>query len=617
MPAIIWPTARELEDYFGGSKKHKLYEESNKLYKQMTIHVNKEFPDLLIKERRPSESTEVHAYRNKIYKSKTNNPPQKVLNSLGKIRRSKDWMIKFPPVKDSSITENENLEQYCTENYPLYDSVEQWAFSELLKAQGTDANAYVAVLPLTFEVIETDYFKPTAIIYNSDLVLYPPDKGDYCILKSTDKVDLKDAEGKVIGFNEGDVFYLINTGFIVRYEQIDYSRNFRQLEYKNPFDEIPVFKIKAVCKSQKDNSNIQVTRLDPMIESLDEAAREYSDLQGVKVQHANPLFWYIQDANCDVCSGTGKTTIYEPVILPTGQEMYGTPLTRPCTVECKKCGGTGRLKFSPYVSLAIKPAGVGQQNIPTPPAGYIQRDVDVMKYLDSSVKNHLYDSLASINMQFLDQTPLSISGDAKNVDREELNNFVYSFAEDIIWSLEKVIYWLNEWRYYVRVPDKNKRKEMLPEIPTPENFDLLPSEYLIDEIAKAKTSKLNPVLVAALEQDFAAKKFYNKPEVAKALQCVYDLNPLPGLTDDEKMIRLANKGITQEDYVISSNIEMFVKRAINEDKQFLKKSWSDQVKLMKVYAKEKVKENTAKELIMQAVKPTEDQQQKEGEQSAA
>jgi len=598
MPVAIFPTADQLKDYFLGGKKHKPYDETVKLFEAMKVHINKVTPDALINERRPSESTEVQTYRKLIYKSKTSSPPLKVLNSLGKIRRSKDWMIKFPENRNSSIIDNETLKAYCTINYPFYGSVEQWAFSELIKTQGVDANAYIAVIPQFFEIQQSEYFKPVAIIFHCDQVLYPPDKGDYCILKSTDKVDITDGSSNVT-FNEGEVYYVINPEFIIRYEQINHARDFKPLKYTNPFGEIPVFKIKAVSKQQKDNSNIQVTRLDPMLHSLDEAAREYSDLQAVKVQHANPLFWYIQSADCDACNSLGKVTIQEPV--EGANTMLATPLTRACTVTCKKCGGTGKLKFSPYVSLAIKPASLGEQNVPTPPAGYVQRDVEVMKFLQESVKSHLYDALASVNMQFLDQTPLSISGEAKQVDREELNNFVYSFAEDMIWCIDKVIFWINEWRYYIRIPDINKRREQLPEIPVPENFDLLPSEYLVDEISKAKTSKVNPVLVAAMEQDFAAKKFYNKPDVAQMLACVYDLNPLPGLTDDEKMVRLSNKGITQEDYVISSNIEQFVKRAIKEEKDFLKMTWSDQVKVMKKYAKDKVTENSTVAKVMVAV----------------
>ncbi len=586
MALPIFPTERDLKDYLQGGKKHKLYDETKKLADNMCLHLNKVFPKELIEERRPAESTEVHAYRQKIYRSKTLNPPQKVLNSLGKIRRSKDWMIKFPENTNATITEEETLESYCTLNYPNYGSIEQWAFSELIKTQGTDANAYIAVIPQQFEIDGSDHFKPVAMIFQSEQVLYPPDKGDFCVLKSTDKVDLADDKGNV-SYNEGSVYYVINTAVIRRYEQTTAGMNFRLIENKNPFGEIPVFKIKAVSKVQKDNSNIQITRLDPMIESLDEAAREYSDLQGVKVQHANPLFWYIQSEECNTCKGLGKV-------------QEGTGVDR-CTLTCKKCEGTGKLKFSPYVSLAVKPASLGQQNVPTPPAGYVQRDVEVMKYLGESVKGHLFDALASVNFQFLDQTPLSISGDAKNVDREELNNFVYSFAEDMIWSIEKVIYWINEWRYYISVVDKRARRAMLPKIPTPENFDLLPSEYLIDEISKAKTSKINPDLIAALEKDFAAKKFYNKPEVSERLSLAFELNPLPGISDDEKMTRLSNKGITLQDYVISSNIEQFVKRALQEETDFLKKKWTEQVKVMEKYAIEKVKQNTAADKVMIAL----------------
>jgi hypothetical protein len=576
------PTFAEIDRYISGVRRHTTYKECETLREAMRVHLHKIYPRRLIDERRPAESPQLHAYRKKIYKSKTQSPPQRVLNSLGKIRRSKDWMLKFPPPSNTKIIET--LEDYVKLNYPNYGSVEQWLFSELLNTLGMDANAYIAVLPRSFDIPANKYYEPVAMIFPCTHVLRTPDAGDYCVLQSTETVDYGEYN------TPGRIFYAITDETIAIYRETISGGKFEITYHPNITGQIPVFKVRAFVKEGKGVSNIQVSRLDPMVESLDEAAREYSDSQGVKVQHANPLFWMVQNDPCIPCEGTGK--------------VIGRVNGKSCDVPCKACNGAGQVIFDPYANLMVRPAKMGEQQVPTPPAGYVLRDVEVMKYLDASVKMHLFDSLASINFQFLDQTPLTVSGDAKNVDREELTNYVYTWAEDLVYMTDRTIYFICEWRYALIEPNPKKRLEMLPEIPVPENFDLLPASYLIDEITRAKTGKVNPVLIAAMEKDFASKKFYSDNTVAEMLAEVYELNPLPGLSDDEKMTRLSNFGITLRDYVVSSNIEQFVKRATVENENFFALPYLEKRKIMYKFADEITEENNAaKQKIQIDVKP--------------
>jgi hypothetical protein len=227
------------------------------------------------------------------------------------------------------------------------------------------------------------------------------------------------------------------------------------------------------------------------------------------------------------------------------------------------------------------------------------RDVEIIKHQDSSIDKHLYFSLASINMQFLDQTPLNISGEAKAIDKDELNNFVYSIAEDLVGTMDKIYWWIIEWRYATIIPDKKAREAMLPEIAVPENFDLLPVDYLMDEISKAKQAKVNPILIAAMEHSYSVKKFYTNPEISNLIDCLYVLDPLPGYTVDEKMSLLQNKGCTQEDFVISCYITSFVKRAVESDKDFMKKSLQEKMKVIQKFAEEKIKANDKAEQAKQ------------------
>lgn len=566
-------TAEQLKRIFEGSVFHRAYKETNDVMKALKVHADGVMPETLIRERRPSESLETFEYRKKIYEPVTKEPIGKVLSSLSKIRRSPDWMVRYdeksvPP----AVVRGESLQDYCEKNYPGHTSVTNWIFSVLLKTVATDANAVIAVFPLNFDAGErNEYYRPQAVVFNSDQVYFFEEGADYAVLRSSERSTQVPADTDA---STAQVFYYLTTTEFFKYEQT--GTGFSRTQFiRHNFNALPVFKVKAVFLRQKENVIIQESRLAPMLPKLNEAAREYSDLQAAVVQHMHPLFWYITKKECGHCNGTGK--IWD--------KSSPSPCQKPCTV----CEGSGRIKFSPYAHLQIDPPKLDEKAFTGAPAGYIGRDVEIMKLQDDRVRRHNFDALASINMQFMEQTPLNISGDAKAVDREELTNFVYSVAEDLVQIMDSTYWWINEWRYSLIVPDKEKREAMLPEIPVPEQFDLLPADYLMDQIGKARTAKTNPLLIAAMEEEYAEKKLYNVPELADVMRVVYNLDPLPGLTVDEKNAAIMNKGATQEDYVISTYIVPFVKRAIAEDKNFLAKPFVVQYEVMKKYAGEKTK----------------------------
>ena len=437
MPKI---SAEKLQMYFtGNGTYYPLYTESVKLYDSLRIHADGEFPGDMIKSRRPSETEEILAYRQETYKPITKLPISKVVTSFSKIRRSPDWNMDFTKKEiPSKIIEEETLEKYCNENLPGYTSITNWLFGLLLKQNLIDANAVVAVIPL--EAIREDaYAKPVPIVFNSNQVVEFNEKEKYPILRSKRKTSyMLDSKQ----YQSGDIYYYIDDKEIIIYEQ-DKNGFTPVFEQVNTIGQFPVFKVKAEAFKQFDNLSLNRSRIDSMVPFLDEAACEYSDLKGSKIQHLFPLFWYFQNKNCNACSGAGK------------KPAANGP------VQCENCGGTGKVKFSPFAHLQLDPADLGKQAIPSPPAGYVIRDTAILELQEKSVEKNNYKALAAINMQFLDQTPLSISGDAKNVDREELNNTVYNFAEDLVYAADKAIYFINEWRYSTLVTDRKIRMQML------------------------------------------------------------------------------------------------------------------------------------------------------------
>lgn len=588
MPKLTF-TEKELKGYFKEKVRHHFYEESVEMSDDMKVHSDGVYPKKLIEERRPHEPEIVIDYRKKIFVPKTKPTFGKVLSSLSKIRRSSDWSIQH--VKDgtrfSKIDDKETLEEYCEKKFPYFESLTNWTFQVLLKKYLEDPNACIFVFPLEIGVEENTFLRPFPVIFDSCHVLdFVPE--DYAVLKnplgSTYYV-----RGKA---EAGDSFYVITTERIMRYDQVNSKGDMQlsEVDFAHGLGRLPVFRIGAVIAKADGHNYLYESRVAGMLPELNEAIREYSDLQAAKVIHIYPERYEFVQNQCPKCKGT--TQVKNPRWHPGCD-----PTMISAMIDCDnpKCVD-GYIAAGPYSKILIRPTNNAVEagtNIPTPPAGYVEKDVEIVRIMEESVKQHIYDGLAAINFQFLENTPLNESGKAKEVDRDELNNTVHAIAEDIVKCLDNTYKLIALYRYGTLYSMEEIAEEMLPKIIVPEKYDLLSSSHLVEELSASKDKKLNPVLQNALEVEYAAKKFNTDSTVSDLLELVFRLDPLPNTSEDEKNSRLQNKGISQETYIISSNIHEFVQLALDENEDFPSLPLADQKKKMKELAGKLLQEQEA------------------------
>lgn len=206
---------------------------------------------------------------------------------------------------------------------------------------------------------------------------------------------------------------------------------------------------------------------------------------------------------------------------------------------------------------------------------------------EESISKHIRDGLSSINFEFLAEGPLSQSGVAKEVDKDELNNTVHAIAEDMVRNMDWIYWVIAKYRYGL-IYSGDEIAEMVPVISVPEKYDILSSNHLQEQLKNAKDSKANAAIVNAIEIEYANKAFNSDPAVRDMVELVLSLDPLANIPEDDKMSRLSNKGITQETYVISSNIHYFVQRALEENEGFADMELPKQKEIILKYAQEQI-----------------------------
>lgn len=571
-PKIFTP--QELRAYFNGDIKNFFYTQCKEKYEEFLPHSDGKNPEKIIDKQRPNEPDIVKAFRLSIWEPITKPSFSRVVNSLSKIRRSSDWAIVYPNDTFDKIVDGEELQEYCEAHFPYFTSITNWVFNVLLKQYLIDSNAVLLVAPLVTEVQETEYLRPFPNIYNCcDVIDFKAE--EYAILNIASGCVYYDAKGRP---QVGKSMYVINTMSILRYDQIDNKNNFAlSLEYNHNLGWMPAFRLGGIiCKSEQ-NSFLYESRINGMLPNLNEAIAEYTDLQAGKRLNIYPERWEFTQHECPKCKGTGQ------LVNPNWKDGDALEIRQ---IKCGNCHN-GYIPSGPYSKLLIRPADLGQQALPTPPAGYIEKDINIIKLMDESVDKHIYKALAAINFQFLEQTPLNQSGTAKEVDKEELNNTVHAIAEDIIAIMDKLYKAIAYYRY-ITIYTAQEVDQMLPTIPVPEHFDLISSQYMQDEIKRAREAKMNPLLVSGMEVEFSAKRFAQEPDMNKVMRLVHILDPLPGSTVEEKMAMSANKTITRENNIISDNLVWYVRRALFENQDFDTLEYDKQYELMVKYAQEQI-----------------------------
>lgn len=569
MPKKLLFTADELKDYFHGRTVSEYAKDARLKADRLRVHADGIFPKEMIQQRRPHEDAAVQAYREIIWKAKTKPTFGKVFNSLSKIRRSADWAVNYPQDEFTRIPEGERLEDYTEKKFPFFTSVTNWVFSVLLREYLIDPNAVMIVQPQDMLLEPTAFFTPYPTIFSSANVLEYREE-NYCVLINPLGAKYKDADGREW---DGKSFYVITTEQLLRYDQKNGKGEFELKEQINHgLGFMPAYQLKAVLVNHIDDAFLYESRINAMAEELDEAAREYSDLQAARVMNIYPERWEITTHDCKDCNGTGKVT------PPTGG-----------VTACEKCEGVGYVPTGPYSKMLLGRGNLdaaASGPIPVPPAGYVEKDIETVRVQDEGVEKHLYSALAAVNMEFLANTPLSQSGIAKEVDRDETTNFVHSVAEDIVRIMDWLYRCIAKWRYSFQYPNDDDIKAMLPTIPVPEHFDIFSTRFIEEDMKTAKENKLNPVIINSLELNYAGKKFSAEPEVRDRLMLIFELDPFPNISEDDKQSRLASDGISKIDYVISSNIQEFVKRALLEDENFAMLEYEKQRDKLKGYAQE-------------------------------
>lgn len=561
------PTVEQFRSWTKGQTVHPYYNASKEYAEAMKVHALGRYADKLIEERRPSESREIKEYRKKIFVSPTMGTWHKVYNSLTKIRKASDYTITFDASKvPARISEEETPAEYLMEYFPRWKSIDNWFWSSAFHRMLVDSNAVCLVMPEKWMVEATEYLKPIPVIFESDQII-DYNSGEFYFFLSEEVTYIGSGRTRT----EGRIYYYVDKEGIYKYTQTDNKGGFSVEEYLHGLGYCPVVSLHGVIEKDNNLYSLCRSRIHGIMQWLNEAVREYSDLQAGVVQSMFPTMWAYNAQKCNTCGGIGTVI-----------KKAGTP------VKCTECSGRGSMPFNPYEHVIINPPKVGEAPLPNPFIGTVEKDTGVIEIQDKRIDKHLFNALKAVNMEHLDSSPIAQSGVAKEWDRSEANNFVYMVAEDAVRILDEVCKMVVDYRYQFIVSDTEERKYLQPKISVPTKFDITTDAVIAQDIQMMKTNKFNQLTIAAAEVEYISRRFITDDTLKDMVVAMYQIDGLAGKSEDDIVLGVTNGFIRKEAAIVHANIKEFIERAMSENMDFMSLPLADKKAIVYGYATEQM-----------------------------
>jgi len=556
---------------------HDRYVETVEHAHEMSVHINGEKPGKLLTDYRPNEPAEVYNYRMSIWQPITKSSSKRVINTVSRINNSRYYSIKYPEMP-SRISDGEDLETYCTKNYPYYGNVVNWMFEVGLKQMLADPNSVIAVRPTRFDTPDNEYIKPYGFVYRSDQIVDVYPDSHYTIL--LDEKSLVKVANKEVW--EGNIYHVYTSNEIIELRQVgEKNKDIYEAEILTTHNlgEPPVITFGGEVV-QNTFPFIYESFMAGVLPFWNDALREWSDKQANFVQHV-----YLERVELQVqCDNTGCMP------RPELNGMYGVVKGDGCEV-CQRCSGTGFISGrSPYGVTVVKEKDAMSPNNDKqifPGVQYIDKPTEIVELLKKDIYELIDAGFEAINMDILNKVGENQSGVAKTIDRSDLDAYLLSISNQLFTDLEYLIKYINHFRYSAVLGDYS---DYLPSITRPTNFDVLTNEILAGILKGAKQAGLSPHLIDELEKDYVNKQFGTNEDLRRRHTYYIDLDPLSNVSEEDKFQRLANGGITKVDYIMSSNIKQFVDRAIEGVDNFGEMTRTERIAILRGYANEQLQQ---------------------------
>lgn len=554
------------------------HEEVREIYEQLEYHFDDDYPRKLLESSRPNEENWMKMERERVWECPSRVPIKRVENLLSKIRQADDFRINWLENEiETGIAQDNSFRDYCEYKLPVYKSLEDWLFQTFQKFYLSDPNSLIWVAPKCDDIREgINLDKPFPQIIESEAIVEIGD--DYAIwLIEHDK-----SKGyRYFGAQDSTTFYYIT----LKDRTADTDAVLTIDAFPN-FTSYPIHSVGSVVYEVEDYTVIFESILQAAIPEWNQALRRADDNNILWIKQAYPKEWEYKSASCKTCKGSGRGK---------GSET-----------TCKSCNGSGNdVVETPFQKIVIsipKTNALTNENqltnIPTPPAGIIERDLDTIKEFGIEIQLRLYNGMRALGLEYLFENPLAVSGEAKIQDKKEVHTFLYQVAVHYVtiysWVAKEL--YLQKYAVLPNLLIDERIEQNLPQITIPTDFDIYTAAEIADALAMARDKGFGPEISNGLERDLLIKQYGEGSMAVKKNEIRQKLNPLPNYKPDEIALLKESGLVSDEDAMLAVKIDYFTNLLAAQDENWWEKDFLQKKADLEALAKAEAEKISQKQI---------------------
>lgn len=510
---------------YGASKKHALHDIVDKLEREIAVHFEYDYPpNELIETYRPNEPKKVFEYRIASYQQTTYPVLQKANGLVGGALSNRQVFFIEWPQNDRFEDKNkkDSLETYVKEEMPGGLDLDAYFWQYITPRGIMYPNSWVAVIPEVPDYIlanEPDgggaFRRPKPTFIPSEFVLDYGDEWAFVLSSEKSIIATKDStrEGNIFFyFLPNQTLQIVEVGNSMPGDPIYEVREYHAHEMGRPairqIGGVASGLTTEVLSTRK--KTLYMSHLQGMVPHLNNALRQKSDIEAVKVAHLHPVR-YEEPVSCPTCSGD--------------TEINGK--------ECKTCSGTGFIQpvNSPMEAITKVANDTGVLNAPV---GFASPNTDTFEAAVKDNEAEIYSAYEAVNMEVLySGIGSQQTARAKEIDREGLHNLLTQIGSNIYplyqWILDEIAY----FRYsYVLKDNINEYRAIVNEPSTYDTTNFHEEVIRLGEMEKAGVPASARSLVA---KRVASKMFGANSQSAKLSRAYITCDPFSMRSTDDIM----------------------------------------------------------------------------------
>lgn len=539
-----------------------IYRESVTLDEEVAVHSElKAFPSKLFKSKAPNESDAERKYREESYQPETLPLWNRALANTNRILNEQNYSIKWDEENEKDET---RPSLYFEKDYPLYGSfITAYVDSVIRPRKINSPNSLLCFKPrdLPFSPTEeegmngrdysfddTQLIEPVGVIYKPEQVLrYRPGEYAFIRLNEFSWVDTGKKNKEKVGL----VFELYDKDAIYRIEQVGKQTDWlfeTYLYYQHDWNKLPCSKLKGQ-PIDRDGDLLYKSYFYDAVPPLNQALYDSSTLQVSKVANVFLEKWEY----AAVCDNTecndGKIKIYGD------GDSYKE-------ATCSSCKGTGWKRNGVLGVYQLRmPDRMNPAEPQTPPAGYIQKNTEVLTFLREEIK---YNERKSFLFMGVDVSDSDVKGSdtalGKMIDREALFSALKVIASELFDLIEFGISAIGYMRY--------GKEFKQPHINRPTTFSIRTYQDLTIEISEAIKAGLPEVALRTLIDEYLKTRFSSNAEKTMIADLVAAADDLQMMPTADIATRLGQGTIAKWQDVLHVNIYRFIDE-LSQDKDWM------------------------------------------------